>query len=227
MYDMKEWKHIFKLDPAKEISDQELEKICESGTDAVIVGGTDNVTLDDVLDLLSRIRRYIVPCILEVSNLEAITPGFDAYYIPMVMNSKDKKWIMDIQHQAVKEFGEVIDWQELFVEGYCIVNEQAKAFETADCYMPDHEDVEAYAQMAENMFHLPVFYLEYSGKYGDPSLAEKVKKHLSNTLLFYGGGIETPEQASEMKNFADVIVVGNSIYTDLKTAIKTVKAVKK
>ena len=67
------WKHLFKLDPAKEISDEDLELICESGTDAVIVGGTDNITLDGVLDLLSRIRRYTVPCILEISTMEAIT----------------------------------------------------------------------------------------------------------------------------------------------------------
>ena len=49
MYDFREWRHVFKLDPNKEISDDKLEKICESGTDAVIVGGTDGVTLENVL----------------------------------------------------------------------------------------------------------------------------------------------------------------------------------
>src|SRR5690625_7874224 len=44
-------------DLAKEISDEHLEELCESGTDAIIVGGTDNITLDAVLDLLYRIRR--------------------------------------------------------------------------------------------------------------------------------------------------------------------------
>ncbi len=44
-YSLHEWNHIFKLDPAKEISDEDLDAICESGTDAVIVGGTDGVTL--------------------------------------------------------------------------------------------------------------------------------------------------------------------------------------
>ncbi|WP_306797193.1 geranylgeranylglyceryl/heptaprenylglyceryl phosphate synthase, partial [Bacillus sp. GbtcB15] len=34
MYDITEWKHVFKLDPDKVINDEELEKICESGTDA-------------------------------------------------------------------------------------------------------------------------------------------------------------------------------------------------
>lgn len=223
---MKEWKHIFKLDPAKEISDEQLEMICESGTDAVIVGGTDHITLDGVLDLLSRIRRYTVPCILEISSMEAISPGFDYYFIPMVMNSTDKKWMMDIQHQAIKEFKDIMDWDEIFMEGYCILNEDSKAFTHTKSYLPDEDDVTAYAHMAEHVFHLPIFYMEYSGKYGDPELVKKVKGQLDNTLLFYGGGIENTFQAREMKEHADVIIVGNSIYTDFKQAIKTVKAIK-
>ena len=55
--DYLQWKHVFKLDPAKDISDEHLELLCESGTDAIIVGGSDNVTLDGVLDLLVQIGR--------------------------------------------------------------------------------------------------------------------------------------------------------------------------
>ena len=223
---MKTWKHVFKLDPAKEISDEQLELLCESGTDAVIVGGTDHVTLDGVLDLLSRIRRYTVPCILEISTMEAITPGFDYYFIPMVMNSKEKKWMMDIQHQAIKQFKDIMNWDEICVEGYCILNEDAKAFTHTNCYLPDEEDVTAYAHMAEHVFHLPIFYMEYSGTYGDTALVEKVSNQLENTMLFYGGGIENNLQAKEMAAHADVIIVGNSIYTNFKSALKTVKAVK-
>lgn len=226
LFSMEEWKHAFKLDPAKEISDADLEKICESGTDGIIVGGTDNVTLDGVLDLLARVRRYTVPCVLEVSELDAVTPGFEGYLIPMVMNSQDKKWMMDIQHQAVKQYKNIMNWEEMFVEGYCILNEEAKAYKQANCEMPDTSDVVAYAYMAEHFYHLPVFYLEYSGTYGDPDLVAKVKNELEHTKLFYGGGIETPEQASEMAAFADTVIVGNSVYTNLKQALKTVKAVK-
>jgi putative glycerol-1-phosphate prenyltransferase len=212
------WKHLFKLDPAKEISDEDLELICESGTDAVMVGGTDNVTLDGVLDLLSRIRRYTVPCILEISTMDAITPGFDYYYIPMVLNSKEKKWMMDIQHQAIKQYVDMMEYSEILFEGYCILNEEAKAFQRTNSFLPDEGDVLAYAYMAEKVFHLPVFYMEYSGKYGDPALVKKVKHQLDHTKLIYGGGIETVFQAREMKEHADIIVVGNVIYTDIKKA---------
>jgi putative glycerol-1-phosphate prenyltransferase len=227
MYDLQEWRHVFKLDPNKEISDERLEKICESGTDAVIVGGTDGVTLENVLDLMARIRRYTVPCVLEVSSIETVTPGFDLYFIPTVLNSSDPNWITGLHHQAVKEYGDLMDWQEIVMEGYCIMNKDCKAAQltSANTELSD-EDVTAYAMMAEKMFQLPIFYLEYSGRYGDIELLAKVKKVLNNTVLFYGGGISTTDQASEMSRFADVIVVGNAIYDDFEQAIETVKSVR-
>lgn len=221
-----EWKHVFKLDPAKDISDEHLEQVCESGTDAIIVGGTDHITLDNVLDLMARVRMYAIPCVLEISTIEAISPGFDYYFIPMVLNSTEKKWVMDIQHKAIKEYKEMMNWDEILMEGYCILNPESKVYKKTNCTLPDDEDVISYAYMAEHIFKLPIFYLEYSGTYGDPKLVEKVKKELKETTLFYGGGIETVEQAREMKQFADAIVVGNSIYDNFKEALKTVKAVK-
>lgn len=227
MYDFREWRHVFKLDPNKEISDEQLERICESGTDAIMVGGTDGVTLEKVLDLMARIRRYTVPCVLEVSSIEIVTPGFDLYFIPTILNSNDTKWITGLHHQAVKEFGEIMDWEEIVMEGYCILNEECKAAKlTSANATASTEEVKAYALMAEKMFHLPIFYLEYSGTYGDVKVVSEVKKVLRETVLFYGGGISTLEQAVEMAEHADVIVVGNVIYDDFDQAIATVKSVR-
>ena len=61
--------------------------------------GTDGVTLEKILDLMARVRRYTVPCILEISSIETVTPGFDLYFIPTVLNSRDTKWITGL-HQA-------------------------------------------------------------------------------------------------------------------------------
>ncbi|MHC0039457.1 heptaprenylglyceryl phosphate synthase [Pseudoneobacillus sp. C159] len=228
MYDVREWRHVFKLDPHKEISDEALEQICESGTDAVIVGGTDGVTLENVLDLMARIRRFTVPCVLEVSSAETITPGFDLYFIPTVLNSPDTNWIVGLHHQAVKEYGELMDWDEIVMEGYCILNEDCKAARHVQANTAlNKDDVIAYARMAEKMFQLPIFYLEYSGKYGDAALVQDVKDVLAKTKLFYGGGIDSIEKAKEMAKYADVIVVGNVIYDNLTEALKTVQAMKK
>ncbi|MEH7085394.1 heptaprenylglyceryl phosphate synthase [Neobacillus drentensis] len=224
MYDFREWRHVFKLDPNKELSDDQLEIICESGTDAIIVGGTDGITLENVLDLMARIRRYSVPCVLEVSTIETVTPGFDLYFIPTILNSSDPKWITGLHHQAVREFGEIMDWEEIVMEGYCILNEECKAAKLTNANTElTNEEVTAYAVMAEKMFHLPIFYIEYSGKYGDVNLIADVKKSLEKTILFYGGGISTIEQAKEMAKHADVIVVGNAIYENFDLALETVK----
>ncbi|TLS36032.1 heptaprenylglyceryl phosphate synthase [Pseudalkalibacillus caeni] len=227
MLEYKEWKHIFKLDPNKEIEDTDLEKICESGTNAVMVGGSDGVTLDRTLELLARIRRYAVPCVLEVSNIDAITPGFDYYFIPTVFNTNDVRWIKGLHHEAVKEYGALMDWDEIVMEGYCVLNEESKvaSLTSADTSIST-EDVVAYARMAEKMFHLPIFYLEYSGAYGDIEAVKEVKSVLEDTRLFYGGGISSLEQAEEMAHYADAIVVGNIIYEDIKKALKTVKILK-
>lgn len=222
---MNDWNHLFKLDPAKELSDRQLDDICTSGMDAIIVGGTDNITFEGVDALLTRLSPYDLPCGLEVSTMDAVLPGFDFYLIPMVMNSTEKKWMMDVQHEAVKEYRELLKWETVIAEGYCILNPDAKAYQKSACTMPTDDDVLAYAYMAERMFCLPVFYLEYSGVYGDASLVKRVKQELQNTLLFYGGGINTKEQAIEMKQHADVIIVGNSLYTHFDEAIQTVNAI--
>jgi putative glycerol-1-phosphate prenyltransferase len=223
MYDVREWRHVFKLDPNKDITDEQLEKICESGTNAVIIGGTDGVTLENILNLMARVRRYTVPCVLEISSIETVTPGFDLYLIPTVLNSKNPKWMMGLHHQAVKEFGYLMNWDEILIQGYCILNEECKAAKLTEANTAlTKDDVEAYAMMAEKMFHLPIFYLEYSGTYGDPAVVSAAKSALENTVLFYGGGISNKEQAMEMSAIADVIVVGNSIYDDFDNALQTV-----
>ncbi|PIC57460.1 geranylgeranylglyceryl/heptaprenylglyceryl phosphate synthase [Sporosarcina sp. P12(2017)] len=225
--DYKTWRHAFKIDPAKNISDKQVEAIAESGTDGVIIGGSDGVTLENVLDLLARFRRFSVPLALEVSTVESVTPGFDYYFIPTVLNTTDSKWLNGLHHEALREYGHMMNFDELVTEGYCIFNLDCTAAKvTGVDRVPDEEDVQAYARMAEHLFTLPIFYLEYSGQYGDPQIVRSAKELLTNTRLFYGGGIRSTEQAKEMAAIADTVVVGNVVYDDLQVALKTVDAVK-
>ena len=225
--DYRTWRHAFKLDPAKEISDDALEQLAESGTDGIIIGGTDNITLEGVLDLLARLRRYAVPLALEVSDVDAVTFGFDYYFIPTVLNANDVKWMNGIHLNALKEFGHMMKWEEVATEGYCIMNPDCKAAQlTGATEVPTKEDVVGYARMAEHLFKLPIFYLEYSGMYGDPKIVSAAASVLDETRLVYGGGIRTSDQAAEMAAIAHTIVIGNVIYDNLNTALKTVDAVK-
>lgn len=223
---MEEWKHVFKLDPDREIGDEALERICLSGTDAVMVGGSSGVTFDNTVDLLARIRRYEVPCVLEVSDREAIVPGFDLFMIPIVLNAGDTQWLVGRHQQALKEYGAILDWDELVPEGYIILNGDSTAAKLTEADVRlDARDVEAYARIADRLFRCPIVYLEYSGVFGDMELVGRVKRLLSRSRLFYGGGIDSPEKAREAAKAAHTVVVGNAVYEDLERALATVPAV--
>ncbi|WNC15595.1 heptaprenylglyceryl phosphate synthase [Brevibacillus brevis] len=227
MIDYRGWRHTFKLDPDKSISDEALEAICESGTDAVIVGGTYGVTFDNTLELMSRIRRYATPAVLEISSLDAVVPGFDAYFIPLVLNAGDPDWIFAPHVSGLTAYGSYIHWDDIITEGYLIANPDAGVAQlTRARPVEDAAEAKAYAQVATKICRLPLVYVEYSGAYGDPQIVRACRAGADEAHLFYGGGIRTPEQAAEMAAIADTVVVGNVIYDDLQAALATVKAVK-
>jgi putative glycerol-1-phosphate prenyltransferase len=226
LIETKDWRHVFKLDPDKTISDEALEALCESGSDAIIVGGTYGVTFDNTIELLSRIRRYAIPCMLEVSNHEAIVPGFDHYFIPFILNATDPEWMLKPHYTAVKELGAVIPWDDISVLGYCVLNSDSAVAQLTKSDTHLHiEDVLAYGRMVLHLFKLPYLYLEYSGSYGSPALVSKVCetiKREGNLHIFYGGGLTQKEQTLEMSQWADTVVVGNIIYEDLQAALDTI-----
>ena len=153
-----------------------------------------------------------------MSTVESVTPGFDYYFIPTVLNSTKTEWINGIHHAALREYGHMMDWDEIITEGYCILNPDCKAAQlTGVTKVPDEEDVIAYARMAEHLFKLPVFYMEYSGMYGDPEIVRAASRVLENTKLFYGGGIKNAQDAKTMAEIADTVIVGNVIYEDFKS----------
>src|SRR5699024_5249256 len=224
MYDIKKWKHIFKLDPAKSISDNDLDAICMSKTDAIIIGGTDGVTEDNVIQLMSRVRRYPLPLALEISNVESVMPGFDFYFVPTVLNSANVKYHNGILLDALKSFGHMIDIDEVVFKGYVVMNPDSKVAQLTQANTNlTEDDIEAYAQMINAMYKLPVMYLEYSGTYGESEKVKTAASMLTDTQLFYGGGISNQEEAEEMASIADTIIVGDIVYKDIKKALKTVK----
>lgn len=225
MLEMKHWKHVFKLDPDKILSDEALDAICESETDAIIVGGTYGVTFDNTIDLLSRIRRYAVPVVLEISNAQAIVPGFDHYFVPFVLNAQNVDWLIKPHREAVKELGTMIPWDEVSGVGYCVLNSESSVAElTKSDTELDVQDIVSYGRLASHLFKLPIFYLEYSGTLADKQFIAKVYESIkrdSDIHIFYGGGI-CDEQSAAIAEHADTIVVGNIIYDDLQAALATV-----
>lgn len=226
--DIGKWDHVFKLDPDKPITDEGIEALCTSGTDAIVVGGSTGVTFWNTADLLARIRVHPVPCVLEISSEEAVVPGFDGYLIPLVLNTDRGDWITGHHHKALRKYGEWIDWDRMMAEGYIVLNgDSAVARLTEAVPPPDLEDVLAYARLADRLMRLPVVYLEYSGKFGNMDWVGQVRRELGQARLFYGGGIDGADKAGRAARVADTVVVGNVIYEDFSAALATVEAVKR
>lgn len=220
---IKKWRHVFKLDPQRSLSDLALNAICASGTDAIIVGGTDGVTFENTMRLLQRLQSHDVFCVQEISRQNAVVPGFDGYLVPTVLNAGEKEWLIDKQVQAVKAFGDWIPWDHVLMEGYLSLNPQAKVTRlTKSNTQLEEDDCLAFARLSDRLFHLPIFYLEYSGVYGGVEMVKAARKGVKSARLFYGGGLSKKEQVKEIAAWADTLIVGNLVYINVQRAIQTV-----
>lgn len=222
-----QWRHVFKLDPDKPITDEALEQIGLSGTDAILVGGSSGVTYDNTEELLIRLRAYPVTCVLEISSDEALVDGFDYYFVPTVLNTSRGEWTTGRQQQAIRDAGAYLDWNRIAAEGYVIVNGDSTAARVTDAEPPESlEDLVAYARLSDRLFGLPIFYVEYSGRFGNMEWVRKTRDVLGRARLFYGGGIDSARKAIEAARAAHTVVVGNAVYENLQEALATVEAVR-
>jgi len=206
------WRHITKLDPDKPLSDEDVRAVAESGTDAIMISGTQNVTLEKVKHLVSVLKDYEIPKVLEPSGPEhVIYEGIDHVFVPSVINAQDITWITAKHIHWIKD--SAIEWGKVVPEAYIVLNpDSAVGMVTKSKTELDMDEIIAYAKLADRYFGFPIFYIEYSGTYGDPGIVKAVKENLENSTLFYGGGITDGEKAGEMSAHADTIIVGNVLY---------------
>ena len=88
------------------------------------------------------------------------------------------------------------------------------------------EEVAAFAAVADHYFHFPIIYIEYSGMFGNPEIVKAASEAIHNSILYYGGGINSAEKAAQMSKYADTIVVGNAVYDKGAAVLKaTVDAI--
>ncbi|MFF2890020.1 heptaprenylglyceryl phosphate synthase [Paenibacillus sp. NPDC057967] len=220
------WRHVFKLDPDKMISDDALDALCTSGTDAIMIGGSSGVTFENTVDLMSRVRRYELDCALEVSTMDGAVPGFDGYFVPIVLNTDRSEWILGNQIEGLKEYGTFVPWEETAAQGYLILNEDATAAKLTGAKTElGTDELIAHIRMGVQLMRLPLIYIEYSGRFGDMEMLRSARSVCGGARLFYGGGIDSAEKARQAAELADTIVVGNIIYTDLAAALSTVLSV--
>ncbi len=219
------WKHITKLDPDKENSPLLVKNIIKSGTNAIMVSGTQNVTPKKVEYLLSLLEGCSLPVILEPSHKGIVRFDVDYIFVPTVLNATERWWFIEAHkdwlRQSIKMESKG-EWEKIVCEAYIVLNkDSAVARVTKSNTNLQDDDVVAYALFADRLLRVPIVYLEYSGRYGDPELVAKVKKFVKEASLFYGGGIDSKDKAEEMSKYA-TIIVGNVVYEDFKRYLSTI-----
>ncbi|MCX6694588.1 MAG: phosphoglycerol geranylgeranyltransferase [Methanomicrobiales archaeon] len=208
----KSWVHVTKLDPDKNLSPEALDMVASSGTDALMLSGTLNVTADKMRILLSSASSYGLPIVIEPSGPDVvILEGIDLLFVPSVLNTTDVRWVVGMHTEWVAR--QAIDWQRVVPEAYIVLNPDSSVGKVtrSRCHLSPQE-VAAHAVVADHYFRFPIVYIEYSGTYGDPAVVKAAAEAIDQAVLYYGGGINSGTRAAEMSRYADTIVVGNMVY---------------
>jgi phosphoglycerol geranylgeranyltransferase len=224
----KDWVHVTKLDPDKQLKPGDIGAIAASGTDALMLSGTLNVTKENLAALQKQLKAYDLPLVMEPAGPEAVLmQGIDYVFVPSVLNSTDVQWIVGKHRLWVQQQKEKIPWEYLVPEAYIVLNPDSSVGKVtkAVCDLKA-EEVAAFAAVADHYFHFPIVYLEYSGMFGDPTVVKAASDALEHSILYYGGGINSAEKAAQMSKYADTIVVGNAVYDQGAAVLKaTVDAI--
>ncbi|MCQ1537898.1 phosphoglycerol geranylgeranyltransferase [Methanocalculus taiwanensis] len=223
----KKWVHITKLDPDRQLDRDAIETVATSGTDALMLSGTLDVTPEKLAVLYDCVRDYNLPIVVEPAEPGgARFDGMDLVFVPSVLNASHPRWIVGQHQRWIRDYP--IDWSRVVPEAYIVLNPASSVARVtgSDCTLQP-ADVAAYASVAERYFRFPVVYIEYSGTYGDPAVVQAVSEVVSDARLFYGGGINSAERAAEMSGYADTIIVGNAVYeAGIEALTATVRAVR-
>jgi len=211
-----DWDHVLKLDPDKSLVDGEsYEDVVRTGTDAIEIGGTMDVTAAATRDIIDACRKYDVPLYQEPNDPNVVVEddALAGYLVPLVLNAGHPFWLVGAHKEWVRMADEAVDWDRTHLEAYVVMNPEASVAELtdADCEQ-GADDVAAYATVAERMLGQEIVYVEYSGTFGDPEKVAAADEALASATLFYGGGIHDYDSSRTMAEHADVVVVGDLVH---------------
>jgi phosphoglycerol geranylgeranyltransferase len=220
-------------DPEKPLSPETVERLSSAGVDALLVGGSLNVTPYDIDEYVERLRSAGVrlPVIIFPGGLNNIARSADAILFMTLMNSVDPYWLAGAQVAAapiVRRLG-----LEVIPTTYVIVGYGGAAGHIGRAMPIPYETpyiAAAYA-LAGAYLGSHLVYLEAGSGAPQPVPVEAVslsRRVLDDQLLIVGGGIRSPEAARErLEAGADGIVVGTLAERDPEKTLAILSTVKK
>ncbi|BDG61687.1 heptaprenylglyceryl phosphate synthase [Caldinitratiruptor microaerophilus] len=210
---------MIKLDPDRALSARALELVLATGADALLVGGTQGITAEKVLGLLGRLEAALrrPPVWLEVSSPAAAVPGAPGYLVPFVLNAGDPTWTGRAQAEALgamlPRLGAILPWERLWPAAYLILNPDSAAARLTAAEAPPPETAVGYAALAGRLLRLPLLYVEYSGRFGDTQLLDRLRRAAGPSCrVWYGGGVDSGARAAAAARAAHAVVVGNAAH---------------
>ncbi len=232
--------HMTLLDPATSpgpVGESIATIAANYGTDAIMVGGSTDVSSDNLDELVLHIKEKTrLPVIYFPSTAGAMSPHVDAIYFLSVLNSRDPRMIVGEQARGaplLKALG-----TEAIPMGYVLVSPGMKVGQVshADLITRDAAGAERAANLAlaAQMFGMKLVYLECGSGSPEPCPVEIVRavRQVLDVPLVVGGGIRTGAQAEALLAAgADILVTGtiaeNRHFDRLAEVVKAVKGARK
>lgn len=227
--------HFTLLDPDKQPVEEAADiaaKAEAAGTDAIMIGGSTDVTQDNLDETAKAIKKACkLPTIYFPSGAHAISGNCDAIFFMSMVNSASVDWIIGEQVKGsliTKKLG-----LEPISMGYIIVEPGMKVGEVGRAVPIKRDDLKramSYALACEYL-GMSFVYLEAGSGADRPVPPEMIKavKDVLSVPLIVGGGIRTPEAAKAARLAgADAIVTGTFVErcsddSELKNVIKAAK----
>jgi phosphoglycerol geranylgeranyltransferase len=187
----------------------------EAGTDGIMVGGSTAISREGFDDTILAIKNNTsLPVIIFPTSASSLSKNADALFFMSLLNSTNIKFITREQKfgaMFVKKTG-----IEPISMGYIIIEPGMKVGEVGEAELVTRDDIDSavnYSLIAQ-YFGMSLVYLEAGSGAPEPvpiNMVTSVKQGLRIPLVI-GGGIRTPEAATNIaKAGADIIVTGTIV----------------
>jgi len=215
--------HFTLLDPGK-TSPEELinlaKQTAEAGTDGFLVGGSTDLSLEKVDSAVDVIKETThLPVILFPTHASSVSGRADAIFFMSLLNSESRQFLVGEQIASarwVKKTGlEPLSMAYLVVEPGMAAGRVGQA----QPLPRDNPDLVVSHALAGQYLGMSYIYLEAGSGASQPVPSEIIRAVRDEIDVFQivGGGIRTPEAASEVvKAGADIVVTGTLVETSKK-----------